>query len=571
MDELEPFPAKMERAKDSLVELLAGAVEKCEATFDEKTGRFLHENGGWAVTNQDVIWSFAWLYVNKHPQNPYYRKDEILNLAARGGDALRDFQDTDGKVEFIKVDGSRWGKTYMPWSMFHWLEAFRSLKEFLPPECVENWQQGLSLAFKGIFKELQESEVHNIPAWKAMSLFRAGNVFNEPEWQKYAKEFMAKVVKAMNPDGYWPEGGGPSTLYNLVYVHSLGLYYWMSGDKSVIPALNAATEFHKRFTYPDGSGVETIDGRVKYHPEPSPLGLPGFLAAEKGKAYSAFRAKRFYAKCPDASRIPGLPHLASALNIWPQSAKPEDELIQESRDYSEVYRGHASLRKHEGFYTCLSGYVTSPETQLQIVNNRWIQDRSTFVSIWHNSCGLIIGGGNSKEQPLWGNFALWRGSWRIWCPVASQISSNKTEDKVLLDFAGPKCSISIKPFDEKQVKVTFAVTEFAETTKVQSALLVHLKDGMKIKCGNEEFVADPLSAKGLHLDPGQVIESEYWTIESSKEADLVYPGYPFDPYAIDGAAPPEQACAQLVFELTPDSAENEISVKALRMEYEEER
>ncbi len=137
----------MENSKGSIVRLIVKGVDKCKLNFDKKTGHFFAENGGWAVTNQDVIYPLSYLYVNKHPENPYYKNEEILNLCFCGGDALRNAQDNEGKVEFVKIDSSKWGKTYMCWSMFHWLETFRLLKNFLPSERANSWQEGLSIAF----------------------------------------------------------------------------------------------------------------------------------------------------------------------------------------------------------------------------------------------------------------------------------------------------------------------------------------------------------------------------------------------------------------------------------------
>jgi len=549
----------MENSKNSLVRLIVKGVDKCKSNFDKKTGRFLAENGGWAVTNQDVIFPLSYLYVNKHPENPYYKNDEILNLCFCGGDALRNAQDADGKVEFVKIDGSKWGKTYMCWSMFHWLETFRLLKNFLPSERANSWQEGLYIAFEGIFKELQKSKVHNIPTWNAMAIFKAGLTFQNEKWQKGAKKFIKKVVKSMNPDGYWQEGQGPTTSYNLVYVHSLGLYYCASKDEFVIPSLKTATDFHIHFTYPDGSLVETIDGRVKYNSNPSCMGLPGFLTTEKGKRFSAFLVKNLCLKNPK-----GLcsPYLTSALEIWPDEIKPKDKIIQELTEYSRVYNGNAIVRKHKNFYTCLSGYVAPAKIQSELSNNRWIQDRSNFVSIWYKLCGLIIGGGNSKEQPTWANFSLWKGTFRLWCPDASQVFSKENEDKVILDFAGTKCSISVRFSGEKQVKIMFEVIKFSGADKIQSSLLLCLEKGTRVKCGKYKFIVDPIYSEVIFVKKSQTIQTKHYLIKSLKKHTFFYwPEYPFNPYAINGASPPESARGKLIFELTSKSPKNEILIR----------
>jgi len=71
--------------------LLAEGVEAAVESFDRRTGRFLADNGGWAVTRQDVIFPLALLYVT--PGTVRHGDRKILELCLRGGDALRQVGD----------------------------------------------------------------------------------------------------------------------------------------------------------------------------------------------------------------------------------------------------------------------------------------------------------------------------------------------------------------------------------------------------------------------------------------------------------------------------------------------
>ena len=77
-----------------------------------------------------------------------------------------------------------------------------------------------------------------------MSLFRAGQVFGREDWSEVGRRQVLFSTERQHPDGYWPEGHGPTTGYNLVYVHAVGLYYCFSGDRAVLPALRRAAHFH---------------------------------------------------------------------------------------------------------------------------------------------------------------------------------------------------------------------------------------------------------------------------------------------------------------------------------------
>ena len=46
-----------------------------------------------------------------------------------------------------------------------------------------------------------------------------------------------------------------------------------------------------------------------------------------------------------------------------------------------------------------------PAVNLAIMPSGWT-DRQQFLSIWNKDCGLIVVGGNSKNQPEWSNFVV---------------------------------------------------------------------------------------------------------------------------------------------------------------------
>ena len=73
--------------------------------------------------------------------------------------------------------------------------------------------------------------------------------------------------------------------YNLVYVDSLGVYYALSGDEQVLDAIERASRYHAR-VYPDGSLLETIDGRNSYHTGVR-LGNAGFSHTPAGRGFLA--------------------------------------------------------------------------------------------------------------------------------------------------------------------------------------------------------------------------------------------------------------------------------------------
>ena len=104
-----PSTSRTRSWRDQILQYLAAGVTAAKKRFDPETGRFLAEGGGWAVTMQDVVLPLALLYTADVPANRLHGRKALLTLASRAGDALRDWQDSDGRFEFVKTDGSKWG------------------------------------------------------------------------------------------------------------------------------------------------------------------------------------------------------------------------------------------------------------------------------------------------------------------------------------------------------------------------------------------------------------------------------------------------------------------------------
>lgn len=517
----------MSPLKSKLLDLLVATVEQALPRFDEQTGRFLTkpdgppapgakpEDIGWCPINQDIMYGLATAY--HEPHNPYFGSPRLLDIACRAGDAIRDFQYPDGQVEFIKADGSRWGPTFMPWTNYAWLEAYSLLRGELDEERRARWEEGLVLAHEGQAKELETAAVHNIPAWKAMSCYRAGQIFSRPEWQQAGEAMMRKVIAAQQPGGYWAEHGGPSTLYNLVYVHAVGLYYRFTQDESVLPALQAATDFHTTFTYPDGAVVETIDGRVKYHPEISQFGWPSFSLFPRGRRYVSFllevlRPERDLAVCQGGLLPTAYHHVVEG---------DQEPLPLDQESFRSVYRDWAIVCQERPWFACLSAF-TGPAA-----NSRWGQDRQSFLSLWHRDHGLLIGGGNSKEQPEWSSFVA-DGRY---LPDRARLVGDGCG--VALAYGNVYCLLEL---EMEPGSVT--ITGQAEKGSAVQQLVLNIKRGQTLRTatGLQTVLAEtPVNWDTRQL--GEWLHVGGWRIELPHGARLQWPSVAFNPYAADGAAP----------------------------------
>ena len=532
----------MKSIRGLCMELLISAVPKIMESFQENTGRFIFggENGGWGITNQDVIYSLAVLYKDRGQRNIYRGDKKILDMALLGGDCIRNFQYEDGRVEFLKADGSKWGPVYMPWTMYYWLETYDLLLTELGDRRAEEWRRGLILAMDGIKNELNRASVHNITAWNGMSVYRAGQIFKREDYLRAGKEAIYRIVKGQDPRGFWPEHGGPTTHYNLVYIHAIGLYYYFSLDESVLESLKRSLDFQMCFTYPDGVPVETIDGRVKYSPNISLMALPAFCLFPKGRRYARFLLEKSLERLGSSKWPPDVhstPLIASA--YMNTSSGEEESILLESEKYVVNFDKMALVRRSGKWFYCLSAFTAKPTP------NRWGMDRQNHFSLWHKDVGLIIGGGNSKNQPEFSNFIVSEDGKTIFIAESAEVKSSKNGDVLSLKYGETTCFIQPNIINDQEMEIDYAASSaksFNRNISVRYNLILRVQPGeiLRTAAGFER----ELSEEKIELqneEIGEWISNGNWFLYLPPDANLLWPIKPFNPYRIDGSSPLKSA------------------------------
>jgi hypothetical protein len=527
--------------KQEFLPALEQAVPKILRSQDQATGRF--GSGVWIPGDQSVIYPLAVAWAIKDSRNPCYHDPRLLNAIMRGGDVLAQTQDKDGRWVFRKKDDSTWGMHFDPWVYSRWVRAYSLICRAMPPEPRSRWQNALELGYSGIEKH-ELTRVHNIPAHHAMGLYVAGNALNHPEWCAKASAFLVRVAGEQDSNGFWSEHLGPVVLYNYVYVDALGTYYGLSHDGKVLNALERAARFHANFIYPDGSNIETIDERTPYS---KPCRLPGvgFSFCAEGRGYLRLQWSRLKEQPP----VENADTLASLLLYGEEGPiAPSPSLSHDSVFVTQD--GNASVVRKGPWCGCLSAY-TCP-----IYPSRWIQDRQNLVSLFHEHTGLVLGGGNTKLQPLWSTFTVGdtgllkhrvgdespdfsQPAGLLHVPSKARLEGN---GKVLrLEYGQVVCNVAVGLLDNNRARLTLVTEAHAPTSSVEAHLALlpsigkawHTASGRTGRLGSTPFT---LTAEAA----GNWFEHNGWRITLPEKSNIIWPVLPHNPYRKDGRAGSEE-------------------------------
>ena len=528
--------------KDRLLDVLVEKVPEILKSFDPQTGRF--GSGIWICQDQHPMYPLAVVYTTEGEGNRYHHDPALLEVIIKSGDPLLENRDPQGQWVFNKKDGSSWGKIFMPWTYSRWIRTFALVRDRMPPEARQRWTDALTLGYTGISKRCLGS-VHNIPTHHAMGLYVAGKTLDRPEWCQQAGEFMAKVIGTQSEGGYWSEGGGPVVAYDFVYVDALGTYYAASGDERVLAALEKASAFHRHFTYPDGSNVETIDQRNPYH-HGAAAGNVGFTFSAVGRAFLQNQWSQLGIEKLD-------PDLIASLLVYGEEGPVEQTPPGEAKQVFMLTEGgtdRAATLRHGPWFICLSAYTTP------IVKSRWIQDRQNFVSVYHDQAGLILGGGNTKLQPAWSTFTVGDPALLAHTPgdespdflpkgglyhVPSAAKLVLEPDPGLdLSYGPETCRIRVVIRDERTLEyVVEATAESDLPAAAHLTLLPHIGEpletggGEKVTLGEEPISLSPEQVGGRILYGG-------CRLHVPAGASLHWPTLPHNPYRKDGRASPSE-------------------------------
>ena len=542
---------------DALLDAVPGILAD-----QRKDGRF--GTAPWICRDQHSIFHLAAAWSLK--DSPYRHDERLLAAILRGGDVLIEAQDEEGKWTFLKKDYSEWGQIYMPWTYSRWVRAYQLVREAMDHKAQARWNEALMLGFDGISKTCLHS-VHNIPTHHAMSLYCAGTLFGRQDWQRQAREFIHEVVAAQSPYGWWTENVGPVVSYNYVYSDAMGVYFRMSGDERVLEALERAARFHANYTYPDGSAVETVDERNVYRSGVRP-GNPGFSHTAPGRGYLA-RQHRLFLENGGAFDVDYATHML----LYAGEGEIEETAADRER-HTSAMGGDSLIVARKPWYLSLSAYCCP------LNENRFRQDRQNFVSVFHEATGLIVGGGNTKLQPLWSTFSVgdtsvmrhtpgdvdpdfgpFEGLAHI--PDSAEILKDEDSAGVELHYGDDVGTVTLAPQGDRELLLVYEVSgNSGMNMQGHVTLLPHLEEALRSSSGEfAELGTEVVEWTGAE---GAWFEHAGWRMSLPSGSRLVWPALPHNAYTKGGEARVGEARLALVLPFIDGTRRYELSLEIPR-------
>ena len=541
---LAPKPAPM---PETYLRYLEEGMARVEAGMGAHPGAGLKElelEPGWRHFPSAVL--AAAVLVNRHPDAEARKR--MLAAAATIGDLLVREHQTGYYAS--RLDHHR--DTYM------WLEAYRQLKDRLAEDQSARWRQALLEELTPIAQDvarLQDYPLYQSPfigtspnhycLWSS-TVYLASKVFNRPDWEKLTAKVLHRfAAEEQSPDGYWGEhsSAGPTTGYDFTTATGVALYWELSGDPAALEALRRSLEFHKFFTWPDGTPVETVNDRNRYWPPPV-WTLFGFSNFPEGRRYAEFLTS-FYSSQPFS--LENLGRLAQDALYWHTGAGapiPQDEAA-----FLKQMRVPASMRKSGPWTISLSGIVA---TQAQA--NQFYLDRQSNLGIFNKDRGLIISGANSKRQPELATFSERFGETANHLPLSSRLQMSDSGDTLALSFNTFFAELKVPPPGGESLAFDIAITARGQKADRRLALQLCLKPGQFLDTAAGTSVL--LGEERVMLAPEQIggwIRHNGWTLRVPAGVRLEWPVRPYNPYANAPETGLEHAVGALAKPLEPKS------------------
>src|SRR5215831_7626855 len=284
----------------------------------------------------------------------------------------------------------------------------------------------------------------------------------------------------------------------------IALYYEYTKDPDALQALRRSTDFHKNFTYLDGTPVEVINDRNRYW-DVDTWGQFGFSNFPDGRRYAEFLTSFFRG---DNLHMEWLGRLSQDALYYHEG--PTQPIPQDQPRYSYQMSIPAGIRKTGPWQVGLSGIINT-----QAINNQYYLDRQCILSVFHQKLGLIITGANSKRQPELATFSERIDGEMYHMPLSSRLQMSDDGDRLSLAYNTFFTDLYVPPPSDREMTFRFVVAgKGTPPEEARLTLQLCLKPGEELETATGKKIA--LSAERVELGPEELggwIRHHGWTLK----------------------------------------------------------
>jgi hypothetical protein len=472
-----------------------------------------------------IMLAAAVLYARQHPDNPAFGNREMLNLALQVGDLVANLSERDPEED----------RQHYEWEIHFWLDAYRLLEGELTPERKEVWRNALERNVRWFagqtdaridFPRYQGPFIRtstNHYALFASTVYLAGRILGDKGWEDLGAHAMHRLASEEQAvDGYWGEftDSGPASGYDYLTMNCVAVYWEHSRDTAALHALRRSVDFHQYFTWPDGTPVETLNGRNR-HWGVSSWGHFGFSHWPDGRRFAEFLSQFFVAGEVSTRDLGRLSQSALYYHEGPTTPIPQD-----LPHFVRQLTVPAGIRKSSPWTVCLSGLIEPPS------ESQFTLSRQGALSVYHNRLGLIVSGANSKHQPELATFMETVDGKTTTVPVSSRLRMTDTGDRLGLAHRRFFAVLEVPPAKPENLDLRIRIIERGRgrMRDAQLNLQLVLKAGESLETAHRKIV---LSEERVDLgleEIGGFVRHRGWTIYLDASARLTWPVFGFNPY-----------------------------------------
>jgi hypothetical protein len=420
-------------------------------------------------------------------------------------------------------------------------------------DCNKEWHDEM-LSFRHLshFTSANLTTSTNHAAMYATACYRIGAMLGRDDWRKDGLDCWERLLADQHPDGYWSETtGGPVVYYNHFTFTFAGRMGRWTGEKRFLEAARKAAAFHRRFHYPDGCDLETIDGRNRYRNYPTMWG--GFVHSETPEG-RAFVARKMATKLKQASIIEfgnqGGETAALMMEdheLWVHGPTGTAEVDRPA--YVETLAIPAGVRKQGPWFACLQGILALPR------GPNFTIDRICLLSLWHEKTGLIVNGSGEPGPRPAQSFAFYT-PWefiKYGVPERAQVdmgSAGSAEPaRIVADYPGGTGRLSLRFISEREVELDVKAEVRAERYPITFTLALELRDGDRVN--GSTLGEDRVDLASEHLR-GKLVTDRFSITLPETGAYFSWPYDPYNPYDVHKRSPRHLYVSLLHVPVGPD-------------------